>query len=419
MNAPGLLSSRLTDPIATIERLGPWNREVRSQFPILTGHPDRAYLDSSATAQKPQSVIDAVSGYLCTTNANAGRGTYTWANATTDIVEQARGRVARFLGDTEFTGSPAQAKASVTFTSGTSGGLRRIALDWLTTHLRDGDHIVIPFADHQANLLPWIEAVELLSARGVHIDVDALPYESAGTGDYDISALRNLLTPRTTFVAATHVHHVYGNDMNIHRLREAVGPEVVICLDAAQSVGHLPIDVGVLDVDFVVFSGHKAMALPGIGAIWARNSRGPRFAPSGWSGTPNTSGIVSLCAALDWLDTAGVDRIHEWTLALGAVLTDALASMDTYEILGCQSSLGLDSDVQRRVGIVTFRHRDISSNDLGFILDNRGLMVRADGHCQGRDGEKTASVRASVHAYTSADEVHRLIEVLRELENAR
>ncbi|MFC9979267.1 aminotransferase class V-fold PLP-dependent enzyme [Gordonia sp. NPDC127522] len=413
MTTPGLLSSQLTDPAAVIERLGTWNREVRSQFPILTGHPDRAYLDSSATAQKPQAVIDAVNGYLCTTNANAGRGTYTWANATTDIVEQARGRVARFLGDLG-TGD-----SSVTFTSGTSAGLRRIALDWLTTHLRDGDHIIVPFADHQANLLPWTEAVEMLSARGIEVRVDALPYESTGTGDYDIDALRRLLTPRTTFVAATHVHHVYGNDMNVHRLREAVGPDVVICLDAAQSVGHLPVDLDALDVDFAVFSGHKALALPGIGAIWARNRRGHRFAPNGWSGTPNTSGIVSLCAALDWLDAAGPERIHQWTLALGAVLTDALSAMEVYEVLGCQSSLSLDSPVQRRVGIVTFRHRHISSNDLGFILDGRGLMVRADGHCQGRDGEKTASVRASLHAYTSADEIHRLIEVLRELENAR
>ncbi|MFE0751701.1 aminotransferase class V-fold PLP-dependent enzyme [Gordonia sp. NPDC058843] len=413
MTTPDLLSSRLADPAEVIERLGPWNREVRAQFPILTGHPDRAYLDSSATAQKPQAVIDAVNRYLCTINANAGRGTYTWANATTDIVEAARGRVARFLGDTGSDGS------GVTFTSGTSGGLRRIALDWLTTHLRDGDHIIAPFADHQANLLPWTEAIESLASRGIRVAIDALPYESTGTGDYDIEALRRLLTPRTTFVAATHVHHVYGNDMNVHRLRDAVGPDVVICLDAAQSVGHLPIDVGALDVDFVVFSGHKAMALPGIGAIWARNRRGHVFAPNGWSGTPNTSGIVSLCAALDWLDAAGVDRIHEWTLALGALLTDALSSMDAYEVLGCQSSLRLDSPVQRRVGIVTFRHRDISSNDLGFILDSRGLMVRADGHCQGRDGEKTASVRASVHAYTSADEVRRLIEVLGELENAR
>ncbi|MFT4395308.1 aminotransferase class V-fold PLP-dependent enzyme [Gordonia lacunae] len=412
MTAPGLVSSQLTDPTAVIERLAAWNREVRAQFPILTGHPDRAYLDSSATAQKPQAVIDAVNDYLCTTNANAGRGTYTWANATTDIVEQARGRVARFLGDT------GAGDSTVTFTSGTSSGLRRVALDWLTTHLRDGDHIIVPFADHQANLLPWTEAVDMLSARGIDVRVDALPYESTGTGDYDIDALRRLLTPRTTFIAATHVHHVYGNDMNVHRLRDAVGPDVAICLDAAQSAGHLPVDLEVLDVDFVVFSGHKAMALPGIGAIWARNRRGPRFAPNGWSGTPNTSGIVSLCAALDWFDAVGLDRIHQWTLALGAMLTDALASMDAYEILGCQSSLSLDSQVQRRVGIVTFRHRSISSNDLGFILDSRGLMVRADGHCQGRDGEKTASVRASMHAYTSADEVHRLIEVLRELESA-
>ncbi|WP_245650104.1 aminotransferase class V-fold PLP-dependent enzyme [Millisia brevis] len=398
---------------------------MRAQFPILTAQPDWAYLDSSATAQKPAAVFDAVHTYLNTINANAGRGTYSWANETTAIIDRARTRVARFLGDPRCPDDPRLAgergadESTVTFVEGASGGLRRLALDWLVDHVRDGDHILVPFADHQANLLPWLEARDRLAANGVRITVDAIPYESARTGDYDIERLKDVLSDRTTFVAVTHVHHVYGNDMNIHRIREAVGPDVVICLDAAQSVGHLPVDVGALDVDFVVLAGHKAMALPGIGAIWSRNRRGRPFTPAGWSGTPNTSGVVSLVAALDWLETVGIERIHTWTTALGALLTDALQSMDAYEVLGCQSSLTLDSKVQRRVGIVTFRHRHLSSNDLGFILDSRGVMVRADGHCQGSDGERTASVRASMHAYTSLDEIGRLIEVMRELADAR
>lgn len=413
MTTPQRASSQTRDPLGDLDRLASWHRDLRRQFPILMNHPDRAYLDSSATAQKPQAVIDAVDDYLRTLNANAGRGTYHWANATTEIVEQARARVARFLGDA-FTG-----ESTVTFTDGCTGGLRRVALDWLAGHLRDGDRIVVPFADHRANADPWLEAVDLLAARGIRVHVDALPYEETGTGDYDVEALGSLITPHTVFVAATHVHHVYGNDMNVHRLREAVGPGPVICLDAAQSVGHLPVDVSALDVDFVVLAGHKAMALPGIGAIWSRNRRGRPFRPNGWSGTPNTSGIVSLCAALDWLDAAGVDRIHEWTVALGVLLTDALAALDAFEVIGCQASLDLHSPVQRRAGIVTFRHREISSVDLGFVLDSRGLMVRADGHCQAHDGERDASVRVSTHAYTSVAEIERLIEALADLEPAR
>ncbi|MFD5799387.1 aminotransferase class V-fold PLP-dependent enzyme [Streptomyces diastatochromogenes] len=379
--------------------------ELRAQFPIITGHPELAYLDSAATAQKPQAVLDAVRTYLTTTNANAGRGTYTWANRTTDLVEQTRDHVKGFLDD------PDPQRSAVHFTSGATEGLRTIARDWLPGLLADGDEIVVPVADHQANISPWLEAREQLAGQGVRVRVLPMPYQQA-SGDYDHTALASLAGPRTRFVAATHVHHVYGGDMNIHRIREAVGPDAVICLDAAQSIGHLPVSVAALDVDFVVFSGHKAMALPGSGAVWARRTRGPAFAPGGWSGTPNTVGIASLTAALDWLEAAGPDRIERWTVALAARLTEGLRHLDAYEILGCQTSIAADSPVQRRQGIVTFRHRDIDSGDLGFILFSHGFMVRSDSHCQGSAGEKTDSVRVSLHVYNTEEEIDGLLSVL-------
>ncbi len=195
-------------------------------------------------------------------------------------------------------------------------------------------------------------------------------------------------------MAATHVHHVYGADMNVHRVREVVGPDVPICLDAAQSVGHLPVDLAALDVDFAVFSGHKAMGLPGTGVVWARGRRGAPYRPGGWQGTPSTTGILSLRAALDWLDAAGVARIDEWTVGLGVRLTDGLSRLGSYEVLGCPLSLSAASSVQRRQGLVTFRHHGISANDLGFILAAHGLLVRADGLCQARAGEADSSVRS-------------------------
>ncbi|MDH6117740.1 aminotransferase class V-fold PLP-dependent enzyme [Kitasatospora sp. GAS204B] len=391
--------------MTVLDDLRDWQRELRAQFPIVVGNPEQAYLDSAATSQKPQAVLDAVHSYLTTANANAGRGTYRWANDTTALVERTRQRVARFLGD------PDPQRSGVHFVSGATEGLRAVARDWLPGYLHDGDEIIVPFADHQANALPWLEAQESLARQGVRIAVRELPYESA-SHDYDQAALAELVTERTAFVAATHVHHVYGGNMNVHRIRAAVGPSVPICLDAAQSVGHLPVDAGALDVDFVIFSGHKAMALPGTGALWARNLRGPEFRPGGWSGTPNTSGIASLEAALDWLDAAGPERIERWTVALAARLTDTLRGLDSYEILGCQLSLAADSEVQQRAGIVTFRHHRISSNDLGFILSSHGFMVRADGHCQGRAGERDSSVRVSLHAYNTVAEIDRLLAVL-------
>jgi cysteine desulfurase/selenocysteine lyase len=384
-----------------------WQSRLRDQFPILTAHPDQVYLDSAATSQKPQAVLDAVTHYLTSGNANAGRGTYPWANRTTAIVEQTAQRVREFLGD------PEPDRSGVHFVSGTTEGLRLIARDWLAGQLRDGDEIIVPAADHAANNEPWHEVAGLLAREGVRVRIREMPYDPAR--DYDHRLLPSMVTERTRFIAVTHVHHVYGGDMNIHRIRAAAGPDVTICLDAAQSVGHLPVSLAGLDVDFLVFSGHKAMALPGTGAIWAANRRGARFQPGGWAGTPNTSGIVSLAAALDWLDAAGLDRIERWTVALGARLTDGLRRLPDYEILGCQRSLAADSPVQQRHGIVTFRHHRIGSNDLGFILAAEGFMVRSDGHCQAGAGEKTTSVRVSVHAYNTAEEIDRLLDMLTHL----
>ncbi|MFI6468994.1 aminotransferase class V-fold PLP-dependent enzyme [Streptomyces sp. NPDC050516] len=394
---------------AVLAELYEWHLALRAQFPIITGHPDVTYLDSAATAQKPQAVLDAVHAYLTTTNANAGRGTYTWANQTTALVRETGQRIKEFLHD------PDPGQSGVHFVSGTTEGLRTVARDWLVTFLTDGDEIIVPFADHQANILPWLEARDLLAREGIRVLVRPMPYQP-GSGDYDMAALDRLITERTRFVTVSHVHHVYGGDMNIHRIRRIVGPRVVICLDAAQSIGHLPVSTTELDVDFAVFSGHKTLALPGSGAIWARNARGPRFAPVGWSGSPNTTGIASLRAALDWLDAAGTDRIERWARALAARLTDGLRGLPAYEVLGCQRSLAADTEVQQRQGIVTFRHRAIDSGDLGFILFSHGFMVRSDSHCQGSAGEKQDSVRVSLHVYNTSEEIDQLLAVLATLE---
>ncbi|MBM2617064.1 aminotransferase class V-fold PLP-dependent enzyme [Actinoplanes sp. LDG1-06] len=381
-----------------------WQTAVRTQFPLLTANPGVAYLDSAATSQKPQAVLDAVMAYLTSENANAARGTYPWANRTTARIEDARDRVRRFLGSPDNTG--------VHFVSGTTDGLRTVALDWLVPRLNDGDEIIVPFADHSANLVPWLDAAGQLRRQGAEVVVRPMPYDAAH--DYDIARLP--IGPRTRFIAATHVHHVYGNDMNVHRLRAAAGPDIPICLDAAQSFGHMPFSVADLDVDFVVFSGHKAMALPGVGAVWSADKRGPAFAPAGWSGSPNTAGIVSLAAAMDWLTSVGLHRISSYVVSLGRRLTAGLAGLRSYEVLGCQDSLAATSTVQPRHGIVTFRHRDIGSNDLGFILASDGLLVRADGHCQGSEGETTSSVRVSLQVYNTPEEVDRLLAVLTSLD---
>lgn len=383
--------------------LADWHRDVRSQFPILAANPGVGYLDSAATAQKPQVVLDRAMAYLTTTNANAGRGAYPWANTTTAAIGHAKQAVRKLLGDISTT-------ASVELVSGASEGLRRVA-DWLKPTLRDGDRIVVPFGDHLANLRPWLDLAAELAASGVQIEVIPLPVDPA-SGDYAHREFPAVFGPSTRFVAATGVHHVYGADLNVQRIRAAVGPDVPICLDAAQSVGHRPVLVDDLDVDFVVFSGHKMMALPGTGAVWARNRCGPQFSLAGWPGTPNTVGAISLTAAVEWLAEVDVATIQRWCTGLCALLTDGLARIPEVTVLGCQDSLLAGSAVQRRESLVTFRHRRVRSDDLGFVLAAAGLLTRYDAHCQaGRDSQDHA-IRVSVHAYTSPDEIRRLLDIV-------
>ncbi|MBF6212818.1 aminotransferase class V-fold PLP-dependent enzyme [Nocardia puris] len=389
---------------SVLDRLAPWQARLRAEFPILHRDPGLAYLDSAATAQKPAAVLEAVTEYLTTTNANVGRGSYPWATGTAARVEAARERVRKALGDNG-------TDSSVEFVGGTSHGLRAVAQDWLADLLADGDEIIVPFGDHEANLRPWLDLRDELARRGVRVTVVPMPVDPA-SGDYDHRALPAVVTPRTRFVAVTHVHHVFGADMNVHRVREAVGPDVPICLDAAQSVGHGPVSVAELDVDFVVFSGHKMMALPGVGAVWARNRRGPRFALRGWEGTPNTAGIISVAAAFDWLEGAGLERVREWNAALCVRLTDGLSRLAGVRVLGCQHSLTADSAAQRRESIVTFQHARVRSDDLGFVLADEGIMVRADNHCQAGRAAGDAAVRVSVHVYNTPEEIDRLLAVV-------
>lgn len=398
----------MTNPDEVLHRLADWQRDVRAQFPIIANNPGLAYLDSAATTQKPAAVLEAVTEYLTTGNANAGRGSYPWGTATSRRIEAARERIRQALGDNG-------TESSVEFVGGTSDGLRAVARDWLANLLADGDEIIVPFGDHEANLLPWLDLRDTLALRGIRVRVRSMPVDPA-SGDYDHRALSSLVTERTRFVAVTHVHHVFGVDLNVHRVRSAIGPDVPICLDAAQSVGHRPVSVTDLDVDFVVFSGHKMLALPGVGAVWARNRHGPRFMLKGWAGTPNTTGIISLAAALDWLDAAGLAEIGAWNTALAARLTDGLSRLPGVRVLGCQDSLSAGSPVQRREGIVTFRHARVRSDDLGFVLADEGIMVRADSHCQAGRASDDHAVRVSAHVYNTPGEIDWVLEVVRRCE---
>lgn len=373
---------------------------VRNQFRILRDNPRVAYLDSAATTQKPDVVVTAVLDQLTSQHANTGRGIYPWANATTIGVENAKVTIKRFLGDRSN-------DSNVVLTSGTTEALELIASQYLSDQLVDGDQIMYPAMDHRANEIPWSNLVKRLGAAGTDVIATPLPYTPGG--DYDYDAIAELATPRLRFVAMTHVHHVYGTDMDVAAMRRAVGPNVLLSLDCAQSLGHMPVEVDELDVDFIAFSGHKVFGPTGTGALWSRNSRSAPFDDARWSGTPNITGIAGLVAALDWVDALGVESIEAHIDSLTARAARGLGALPGVSLVGCAQD-GC-TDASWRHGIVAFRHESLAAGDIGFILAADDIYVRSDSHCQSGVANES-SVRASFHIYSSADEIDRLVDLV-------
>ena len=379
-----------------------WAAERRAEFPAIAGHPEHTYLDSAATAQKPATVIEAVRRHLEGGTGNVGRGNHRWGRRAEAEMERCREAVRDLIGCGHTTGT-------VNLVSGTTEAIRRAALDIVLPELKAGDQLVVPLADHKANVEPWRELEGMASAAGRPIELVPMPYDS--TGDYDLERLACLVGPRTRLVAATHVHHVFGAEMRIRELREAVGPEVPILLDAAQSMGHVPVDVDALDIDLVAFSGHKVMAHTGIGVLWTRDLRLPSPALPGLEATPNVVGAVSLARACEWLMAASVERIAAHTEALVNRLARGLVEIPGVELAGCPGADRVGS-LPARTSLVAFRHQAVPSVDLGFALDSAGISVRADALCQAGRSPSEGLVRASVHVYNTHSEVDRLLEAL-------
>ncbi|HEX4754437.1 MAG TPA: aminotransferase class V-fold PLP-dependent enzyme, partial [Candidatus Dormibacteraeota bacterium] len=286
---------------------------IRSDFPLLqrtvNGHP-LVYLDSAATSQKPQQVLDAVDGYYSLHNANVHRGVHTVGNEATDVFERARERVAAFID------APAE---GIVFVRNTTEALNLVASSYARELLAPGDRIVLTEMEHHSNLVPW-----QLAAERAGLELAFLRVNDDGT--LDLSALDELLAPPTRLVSLSHQSNVLGTVVPLRQVIEAAHARgVLVCVDAAQSVPHMPVSVRELDCDFFAFSGHKMCAPMGAGVLWARPELLERMPPflgggsmilrvslekSSWStvphkfeaGTPDVGAAAGLAAACDYLD---------------------------------------------------------------------------------------------------------------------
>ena len=385
---------------------------IRSAFPILErtvhGRP-LVYLDSAATSQKPQTVLDAVEDYYRNHNANVHRGVHTIGNEATDVFEGSRDRVARFVD------APPE---GLVFVRNTTEALNLVASSYAREMLSPGDRIVLTEMEHHSNLVPW-----QLAAQRAGLALDFLHVNDDGT--LDLSLLDELLAPPTRLVSISHQSNVLGTVVPLRQVIEAAHSRgVLVCVDAAQSVPHMPVSVRDLDCDFLAFSGHKMCAPMGAGVLWARPELLERMPPflgggsmilrvslekSSWStvphkfeaGTPDVGAAAGLAAACDFLDGIGLDRIHAHERQLTAHLLALLEEMDGIDVYGPR-------DTVARGGSVSFNVRGVHAHDVGTILDREGVAVRAGHHCcqplMQRLGV-AATARASVYLYNTHEEV--------------
>jgi cysteine desulfurase/selenocysteine lyase len=398
--------------------------EVRKDFPIFTrtirDGKRLVYLDSGATAQKPQSVIDAEVDFYRLHNAAAHRGAHQLAEEATDLFEGARSKVAAFIGassaEVVFTKSATESINLIAYAMGNAPAGNRF-------HLKAGDEIVVSQMEHHANLIPWQQLAARTGAVLRWFDVTP-------EGRLDLTQIPQLITDRTKVVALTHQSNVLGtiNPLNqIVTAAHAVG--AVVVLDACQSVPHMKVDVVELGIDFLAFSGHKTVGPTGVGVMWGRGpllEELPPFLTGGsmiadvsmttatWApasakfeaGVPNMAQAVGLGAAVDYLSAIGMDVVAEHEHMLTKDLMGKLLDISEVALVGPHS-------MEARGGALSFTVEGIHPHDLGQFLDSQGIAVRTGHHCAWpltRSLRVPATTRASLYLYNTIEDNDALID---------
>ncbi|MCH9693900.1 MAG: cysteine desulfurase [Gammaproteobacteria bacterium] len=390
----------------------------RADFPALSqeinGQP-LTYLDSAASAQQPQAVIDAVARYQREDHANVHRGVHTLSHRATDLYEGARDKLAKFIN--------AGSRSELVLTSGTTESINLVAQSYCRPLLQLGDQVLITWLEHHSNIVPWQLVCEQTGAELIVAPIN-------DDGDVLLDELFDLMGERVRMLAIGHVSNALGTvnplDKIIQQAREKGIPVLV---DGAQGVPHMPVDVAALDCDFYAFSGHKMFGPTGTGVLWGREAlleQMPPYKGGGdmilevsfdntvfnelpykfEAGTPNISGTIGLGAAVDYLQNIGMQRIHEHESALHSYMVEKLSAVDGIRRVGQATS---------QASVQSFMLDDIHPHDLGTILDHQGVAIRTGHHCAmpvmqsfGLPG----TARASLGLYNQPEDVDRLVAAL-------
>ncbi len=392
--------------------------EIRRDFPILkrkVGENKLVYLDNAATSQKPRQVLDALAEYYEEHNANIHRGVHRLAEEATASYEEARQKVARFLGAPDMGG--------LIFTSGTTESINLVAHAWGRKFLREGDEVVLTEAEHHSNLVPW-----QLAARATGAKLRFIPILEDGT--LDLEAAERLIGPRTKLVGCIHASNVLATINPVEKLaRMAHEAGALMLVDGAQSAPHLPVSVETLGCDFFACSGHKMLGPTGVGVLWGRPEILDEMDPflgggemirevhldhSTWNdpphkfeaGTMNIAQVVGFGAAVDYLKSLEMENVREHERRLGEYAYQRLSELEGITIHG---------PTEDRTGIASFTLPDVHPHDLSQLLDEEGIAIRSGHHCTQplmRRLGVAATARASFYLYNTEAEVDALVEAL-------
>lgn len=395
---------------------------IRDEFPILAqevnGKP-LVYLDNAATTQKPAAVIDAICDYYRNYNSNIHRGVHTLSQKATEAYELARAKLMTFLG--------AESPSEIIFLRGATEGVNLVSQAWLRPLLEPGDEIILSEMEHHSNIVPW----QLLREQAGAV-LRVAPIRE--NGEIDLQGYEDLFSDRTRFVSLTHVSNALGT---INPIRQMVANArergVPVLVDGAQAAAHQAISMEELGCDFYAVSGHKMYGPTGIGALYGRRSlleKMPPYHGGGEmilsvsfdetiyndlpykfeAGTPNIAGAIGLGAAVDYMENIGLDAIAAHEQDLLEYATAEASAIDGLRIIG---------QAAEKAGILSFNLGDIHPHDVGTILDQEGIAVRAGHHCAQPVLERLgvqATVRASFALYNTRSEIDRLVEGIGKVE---
>ena len=395
-----------------------WEK-IRADFPILkrkVNDQPLIYFDNAATTQKPQSVIESIQYFYENYNANVYRGVHTLSGEATTAYEEAREKIAHFIG--------AREKEEVIFTKGTTASLNHLA-QILASKVETGDEILLTYMEHHSNIIPWQQLAKRKKAKLVYVELTE-------DGKIDLIDFKNKLNERTKIVSFTHVSNILGTINPVQKMTElAHKKKAIVIVDGAQAVPHFKVNMQELNIDFYAFSGHKMIGPTGIGVLYGKKEWLTTLEPaefggemielvkeeeSTWAslpnkfeaGTPNISGAIGLGAAIDYLEAIGMDNIKNYEDELFAYLYGKLIKMNGLKVYG-------PKDLTNHSGVISFNLEEIHPHDLATALDLEGISIRAGHHCSQllmRQLSVVATSRISLYFYNTKEEVDQLIQAL-------